>query len=79
MDLQEKDVEQISKSLLSDYADSIWSCSTSKLGYSGTAVLSRVSGHNIKLMVLPNSEFWCFGFAAWVDSSTNSMFVIPDF
>ncbi|CAM6101677.1 unnamed protein product [Calypogeia fissa] len=40
--LQEKDVEQISENLLSDYAHPSWSCSTSKLGYSGTAVISRV-------------------------------------
>lgn len=37
---QEKDVEKF-KNLIADY-DSYWSCSVSRLGYSGTAVISRV-------------------------------------
>lgn len=40
--LQEKHVEEIQKSLSESYAESSWSCSTSKLGYSGTAIISRV-------------------------------------
>ncbi|KAH9545782.1 hypothetical protein CY35_12G064700 [Sphagnum magellanicum] len=39
--LQEKHVEEIQKSLSESYAESSWSCSTSKLGYSGTAIISR--------------------------------------
>ncbi len=39
---QEKHVEEIQKSLSESYAESSWSCSTSKLGYSGTAIISRV-------------------------------------
>ncbi|KAL3694527.1 hypothetical protein R1sor_008178 [Riccia sorocarpa] len=40
--LQEKDVEQISTSLVPDYSHSFWSCSNGKLGYAGTAIISRV-------------------------------------
>ncbi|KAI4319620.1 hypothetical protein MLD38_033200 [Melastoma candidum] len=39
--LQEKDIE-VMKNLLEGYSNSFWTCSVSKLGYSGTAVISRV-------------------------------------
>ncbi|KAL6616230.1 hypothetical protein ACP70R_038500 [Stipagrostis hirtigluma subsp. patula] len=41
LEMLEKDVEQF-KSLIEDYDNSYWSCSVSRLGYSGTAVISRV-------------------------------------
>ncbi|CAI5501372.1 unnamed protein product [Closterium sp. Naga37s-1] len=40
--LQEKDVGEIQKALSPTFPHSYWSCSTAKLGYSGTAVLSKV-------------------------------------
>ncbi|KAI5064262.1 hypothetical protein GOP47_0020932 [Adiantum capillus-veneris] len=40
--LQEKDVVKIKETLLPAYDNSLWSCSTAKLGYSGTAVISRI-------------------------------------
>jgi exodeoxyribonuclease-3 len=40
--LQEKDVEAIKKTLLEGYENSFWTCSVSKLGYSGTAIISRI-------------------------------------
>lgn len=39
---QEKDVESIKQSLIDGYENSFWTCSASKLGYSGTAIISRV-------------------------------------
>ncbi|KAJ7563426.1 hypothetical protein O6H91_03G109700 [Diphasiastrum complanatum] len=39
--LQEKDVEQIKGSFLNDFEGSFWICSTTKLGYSGSALISR--------------------------------------
>jgi hypothetical protein len=38
---QEKDVEEI-KCLIDGYDNTFWTCSVSKLGYSGTAIISRV-------------------------------------
>jgi hypothetical protein len=38
---QEKDVGVIKESLLDGYTSSFWTCSVSKLGYSGTAIISR--------------------------------------
>lgn len=38
---QEKDVEEI-KYLIDGYDNTFWTCSVSKLGYSGTAIISRV-------------------------------------
>ncbi|XP_065626035.1 DNA-(apurinic or apyrimidinic site) endonuclease, chloroplastic-like, partial [Quercus suber] len=38
--LQEKDVEEI-KYLIDGYDNTFWTCSVSKLGYSGTAIISR--------------------------------------
>lgn len=40
--LQEKDVEAIRQTLLEGYGNSYWTCSVSKLGYSGTAIISRI-------------------------------------
>ncbi|CAN1217780.1 DNA-(apurinic or apyrimidinic site) endonuclease, chloroplastic [Linum perenne] len=40
--LQDKDVESIKQSLLEGYESSFWTCSLAKLGYSGTAIISRV-------------------------------------
>lgn len=40
--LQEKDVLTIKESILPGYDNSFWSCSSAKLGYSGTAVISRI-------------------------------------
>jgi hypothetical protein len=39
---QEKDIEVIKDTLLDGYTNSFWTCSVSKLGYSGTAIISRV-------------------------------------
>ncbi|KAL5056994.1 hypothetical protein RYX36_028598, partial [Vicia faba] len=39
--LQEKDIEEIKQRLLDGYENSFWTCSVSKLGYSGTAIISR--------------------------------------
>ncbi|KAH0856628.1 hypothetical protein HID58_084889 [Brassica napus] len=36
-----KDVEEVKKALSDGYDHSFWSCSISKLGYSGTAIISR--------------------------------------
>ncbi|CAH9113966.1 unnamed protein product [Cuscuta europaea] len=40
--LQEKDVQIIKEKLLDGYDNSFWTCSVSKLGYSGTAIISRL-------------------------------------
>ncbi|CAN6873666.1 unnamed protein product [Brassica oleracea] len=40
--IQVKDVEEVKKALSDGYDHSFWSCSVSKLGYSGTAIISRV-------------------------------------
>lgn len=40
--VQEKDVEDVKRSLIDGYENSFWTCSVSKLGYSGTAIISRV-------------------------------------
>ncbi|KAL5226245.1 hypothetical protein ABZP36_014510 [Zizania latifolia] len=46
--MQEKDVEVIKESLLEGYTNSFWTCSASKLGYSGTAIISRVKPLSVK-------------------------------
>lgn len=46
--MQDKDVEVIKESLLEGYTNSFWTCSVSKLGYSGTAIISRVKPLSIK-------------------------------
>ncbi|XP_011627683.1 DNA-(apurinic or apyrimidinic site) lyase, chloroplastic isoform X1 [Amborella trichopoda] len=40
--LQEKDAEKFKQSLIDGYENSFWTCSSSKLGYSGTAIISRI-------------------------------------
>ncbi|KAG4211826.1 hypothetical protein ERO13_A02G123602v2 [Gossypium hirsutum] len=40
--LQEKDVESIKQSLIEGYENSFWTCSNTRLGYSGTAIISRI-------------------------------------
>eukprot|EP00258_Populus_trichocarpa_P027581 XP_024443600.1 DNA-(apurinic or apyrimidinic site) lyase, chloroplastic isoform X4 [Populus trichocarpa] len=39
--LQEKDVDSIKQCLIDGYENSFWTCSNAKLGYSGTAIVSR--------------------------------------
>ncbi|KAL5708315.1 hypothetical protein ACHQM5_019123 [Ranunculus cassubicifolius] len=46
--LQEKDVEKIKESLIDGYENSFWTCSVSKLGYSGTAIISRMKPLSVK-------------------------------
>ncbi|KAL3625567.1 hypothetical protein CASFOL_031021 [Castilleja foliolosa] len=46
--LQEKDVDAIRQSLLEGYDSSYWTCSVSKLGYSGTAIISRIKPHSVR-------------------------------
>ncbi|KAI3446514.1 hypothetical protein Pfo_003179 [Paulownia fortunei] len=46
--LQEKDVDAIRQSLLEGYDNSYWTCSVSKLGYSGTAIVSRIKPHSVR-------------------------------
>ncbi|XP_059308977.1 DNA-(apurinic or apyrimidinic site) endonuclease, chloroplastic isoform X1 [Lycium ferocissimum] len=45
--LQEKDVEEIKESL-HGYENSFWTCSVSKLGYSGAAIISRIKPLSIR-------------------------------
>lgn len=46
--LQEKDVESIKESLMNGYDNSFWTCSVSKLGYSGTAIISRIKPLSVR-------------------------------
>ncbi|XVE95869.1 hypothetical protein REPUB_Repub02eG0171500 [Reevesia pubescens] len=46
--LQEKDVESIKQSLIEGYENSFWTCSNSKLGYSGTAIISRIKPLSVR-------------------------------
>ncbi|RDX76715.1 DNA-(apurinic or apyrimidinic site) lyase, chloroplastic, partial [Mucuna pruriens] len=46
--LQEKDVEEIKQYLLDGYDNSFWTCSVSKLGYSGTAIISRIKPLSVR-------------------------------
>ncbi|XP_010508717.1 PREDICTED: DNA-(apurinic or apyrimidinic site) lyase, chloroplastic-like [Camelina sativa] len=46
--LQMKDVEDIKKTLIDGYDHSFWSCSVSKLGYSGTAIISRIKPLSVR-------------------------------
>uniref|UniRef100_A0A1D1XPU0 DNA-(apurinic or apyrimidinic site) endonuclease n=1 Tax=Anthurium amnicola TaxID=1678845 RepID=A0A1D1XPU0_9ARAE len=46
--LQEKDVEEIKERLIDGYDYSFWTCSLSKLGYSGTAVISRIKPISVR-------------------------------
>uniref|UniRef100_A0A0D3C5M8 DNA-(apurinic or apyrimidinic site) endonuclease n=2 Tax=Brassica oleracea var. oleracea TaxID=109376 RepID=A0A0D3C5M8_BRAOL len=46
--IQVKDVEEIKKALIDGYDHSYWSCSVSKLGYSGTAIISRIKPLSVR-------------------------------
>ncbi|XVE90857.1 hypothetical protein DITRI_Ditri20bG0109900 [Diplodiscus trichospermus] len=46
--LWEKDVESIKQSLIEGYENSFWTCSNSKLGYSGTAIISRIKPLSVR-------------------------------
>ncbi|KAL0740031.1 hypothetical protein Bca4012_081544 [Brassica carinata] len=46
--IQVKDVEEIKKALIDGYDHSFWSCSVSKLGYSGTAIISRIKPLSVR-------------------------------
>ncbi|ESQ52865.1 hypothetical protein EUTSA_v10016487mg [Eutrema salsugineum] len=46
--IQVKDVEEIKKTLIEGYDHSFWSCSVSKLGYSGTAIISRIKPLSVR-------------------------------
>ncbi|MED6123766.1 hypothetical protein PIB30_118092 [Stylosanthes scabra] len=46
--LQEKDIEQIKQRLLDGYENSFWTCSVSKLGYSGTSIISRIKPLSVR-------------------------------
>ncbi|OMO68263.1 hypothetical protein CCACVL1_20003, partial [Corchorus capsularis] len=45
---QEKDVESIRHSLIEGYDNSFWTCSNTKLGYSGTAIISRIKPLSVR-------------------------------
>ncbi|KAF8395761.1 hypothetical protein HHK36_019712 [Tetracentron sinense] len=45
---KEKDVEAIKQCLIDGYDNSFWTCSVSKLGYSGTAIISRIKPLSVK-------------------------------
>ncbi|KAF9596884.1 hypothetical protein IFM89_013932 [Coptis chinensis] len=44
----EKDVEKIKERLIDGYENSFWTCSVSKLGYSGTAIISRIKPLSVR-------------------------------
>ncbi|XP_050888425.1 DNA-(apurinic or apyrimidinic site) endonuclease, chloroplastic isoform X2 [Lathyrus oleraceus] len=46
--LQEKDIKEIKQRLLDGYENSFWTCSVSKLGYSGTAIISRIKPLSVR-------------------------------
>ncbi|TYH79883.1 hypothetical protein ES332_D03G095000v1 [Gossypium tomentosum] len=46
--LQEKDVESIKQSLIEGYENSFWACSNTRLGYSGTAIISRIKPLSVR-------------------------------
>ncbi|XP_015898096.2 DNA-(apurinic or apyrimidinic site) endonuclease, chloroplastic isoform X2 [Ziziphus jujuba] len=46
--LQKKDIEGIKRSLIDGYENSFWTCSVSKLGYSGTAIISRIKPLSVR-------------------------------
>ncbi|XP_068494040.1 DNA-(apurinic or apyrimidinic site) endonuclease, chloroplastic isoform X3 [Phaseolus vulgaris] len=46
--LQEKDIEDIKQRLIDGYDNSFWTCSVSKLGYSGTAIISRIKPLSVR-------------------------------
>ncbi|XP_068663293.1 DNA-(apurinic or apyrimidinic site) endonuclease, chloroplastic isoform X2 [Aristolochia californica] len=46
--LQVKDVERIKETLLEGYDHSFWTCSIAKLGYSGSAIISRIKPLSVR-------------------------------
>ncbi|XP_074575927.1 DNA-(apurinic or apyrimidinic site) endonuclease, chloroplastic isoform X3 [Curcuma longa] len=46
--MKENDVEKIKDCLVEGYNNSFWTCSVSKLGYSGTAIISRIKPISVK-------------------------------
>ncbi|KAK7339854.1 hypothetical protein VNO77_20540 [Canavalia gladiata] len=46
--LQEKDIVEIKQRLIDGYENSFWTCSVSKLGYSGTAIISRIKPLSVR-------------------------------
>ncbi|WOK99120.1 DNA-(apurinic or apyrimidinic site) lyase, chloroplastic [Canna indica] len=46
--MKENDVEKIKDSLIEGYNNSYWTCSVSKLGYSGTAIISRIKPISVR-------------------------------
>ncbi|EPS69017.1 hypothetical protein M569_05749, partial [Genlisea aurea] len=46
--LQEKDVDSIRHCLVEGYDHSYWTCSAAKLGYSGTAIISRIKPLSVR-------------------------------
>lgn len=46
--LQEKDIEETKQRLIDGYENSFWTCSVSKLGYSGTAIISRIKPLSVR-------------------------------
>ncbi|CAN6815079.1 unnamed protein product [Brassica oleracea] len=46
--IQVKDVEEVKKALSDGYDHSFWSCSVSKLGFSGTAIISRIKPLSVR-------------------------------
>lgn len=65
---QEKDVDKIKKSLIDGYGNSFWSCSNSKLGYSGTAIISRVGSftdafNEVECVIIKNDHELFFPFS----------------
>ncbi|XP_022153965.1 DNA-(apurinic or apyrimidinic site) lyase, chloroplastic isoform X3 [Momordica charantia] len=44
----EKDILEIKKSLMDGYHHTYWTCSVSKLGYSGTAIISRIQPLSVR-------------------------------
>ncbi|KAK7392959.1 hypothetical protein VNO78_21409 [Psophocarpus tetragonolobus] len=46
--LQEKDIDKIKQRLIDGYDNSFWTCSVSKLGYSGTAIISRIKPLSVR-------------------------------
>ena len=76
--VQEKDVEVIKDTLLYGYTNSFWTCSVSKLGYSGTAIISRVCitclmlhAYNQQKQSTPWRPICLFCFTAFEPTSQN--------
>ncbi|XP_010525508.2 PREDICTED: uncharacterized protein LOC104803289 [Tarenaya hassleriana] len=52
--LQAKDAEEIKQTLIDGYDHSFWSCSVSRLGYSGTAIISRIKPLSVRYGMGPS-------------------------